>query len=84
MADVAPAALAWVRALFAAVVLCALRRPWQSAWSRRRLAGAAAFGITISLVNVAFYLAIARLALGTAVAIEFGQANVRFWQIPAH
>jgi inner membrane transporter RhtA len=69
--SVAPASLAWLRSLLAAVVLCALRRPWQSSWTRRRLAGAAAFGITIALVNVAFYLAIAHLALGTAVAIEF-------------
>jgi inner membrane transporter RhtA len=69
--SVAPASLAWLRSLLAAVVLCALRRPWQSTWTRRRLAGAAAFGITIALVNVAFYLAIAHLALGTAVAIEF-------------
>jgi inner membrane transporter RhtA len=68
---VQPSALAWLRSLFAAIVLCAWRRPWESSWTRRRLAGAAAFGITIALVNVAFYLAIARLALGTAVAIEF-------------
>ena len=68
---VAPASLAWVRSLLAAAVLLALRRPWQSTWTRRRLLGAAAFGVTISLVNVAFYLAIAHLALGTAVAIEF-------------
>jgi inner membrane transporter RhtA len=68
---VEPASLAWIRTLFAAAVLLVLRRPWQTAWTRRRLLGAAAFGITISLVNVAFYLAIARLALGTAVAIEF-------------
>jgi inner membrane transporter RhtA len=69
--DVAPSSLAWLRSVFAAVVLCAWRRPWESSWTRRRLAGAAAFGVTIVLVNVAFYLAIARLALGTAVAIEF-------------
>ena len=69
--SVAPASLAWLRSLLAAVVLCALRRPWQARWTRRRLAGAAVFGVTIALVNVAFYLAIARLALGTAVAIEF-------------
>jgi inner membrane transporter RhtA len=69
--SVEPSSLAWLRSLFAAVVLCAWRRPWQSSWTRRRLASAAAFGITIALVNVAFYLAIARLALGTAVAIEF-------------
>ncbi len=69
--SVAPASLAWLRAVFGAVVLCAWRRPWQSAWTRRQLAVAGAFGITIGLVNVAFYLAIAHLALGTAVAIEF-------------
>ena len=68
---VEPASLAWVRALLAAVVLLVLRRPWQTAWTRGRLVGAATFGVTISLVNVAFYLAIAHLALGTAVAIEF-------------
>jgi inner membrane transporter RhtA len=68
---VEPSSLAWARSLFAAVVLCAWRRPWQTSWTRRRLIGATAFGITISLVNVAFYLAIAHLALGTAVAIEF-------------
>ncbi len=70
-ASVEPSALAWLRSLLAAIVLCAWRRPWQSAWTRRRLALAAAFGVTIALVNVAFYLAIAHLALGTAVAIEF-------------
>jgi inner membrane transporter RhtA len=68
---VQPSALAWLRSFFAALVLCAWRRPWQSTWTRRRFAHAAAFGITIALVNVAFYLAIARIALGTAVAIEF-------------
>lgn len=69
--SVQPSALAWLRSAFAAVVLCAIRRPWRSAWTRRRLALAAAFGLTIVFVNVAFYLAIARIALGTAVAIEF-------------
>ena len=68
---VEPASLAWVRAVLAAAVLLLLRRPWQTAWTRGRLLGAATFGVTISLVNVAFYLAIAHLALGTAVAIEF-------------
>jgi inner membrane transporter RhtA len=68
---VAPVGLAWLRSLFAAVVLCAWRRPWQRRWTRARLASAALFGITLCLLNVCFYLAIARLALGTAVAIEF-------------
>jgi inner membrane transporter RhtA len=68
---VEPSSLAWLRSLLAAIVLCAWRRPWQSHWTRRRLVSAAAFGITIALVNVAFYLAIARIDLGTAVALEF-------------
>jgi inner membrane transporter RhtA len=69
--SVAPSGLAWLRSLFAAVLLCAWRRPWQTQWTRARLGTAAAFGIVLCLVNVSFYLAIARLPLGTAVAIEF-------------
>jgi len=68
---VAPATLAWLRVLVAAVALCAWRQPWKGAWTARRLALALAFGVVIGLMNAAFYLAIARLDLGTAVAIEF-------------
>jgi inner membrane transporter RhtA len=68
---IGPAPLAWLRVGVAGVVLCAWRRPWQSRWSRSRLALAAAFGIVITAMNAAFYLAIAHLPLGTAVAIEF-------------
>ena len=68
---VAPATLAWLRVLVAAVALCAWRQPWKGAWTRRRLLLALAFGVVIGLMNAAFYLAIARLDLGTAVAIEF-------------
>ena len=69
--DVAASGVAWLRALSAAVALVAWRRPWHSAWTARRLRLAAAFGITLALMNLAFYLAIARLPLGTGVAIEF-------------
>lgn len=68
---VGPAPLAWLRVLFAAIVLCAWRRPWQGTWTRERLALAAAFGVVIALMNISFYLAIAHLALGAVVAIEF-------------
>lgn len=69
--SVQPAGLAWLRSLFAAVLLCAWRRPWQTTWTRARLATAALFGVVLCLVNVTFYLSIARIPLGTAVAIEF-------------
>ncbi|MGH3621994.1 MAG: EamA family transporter [Sciscionella sp.] len=69
--EVSPAAVAWLRQLSAAVVLLAWRRPGRAAWRGRRFLLAATFGLTTALMNLAFYQAIARLPLGTAVAIEF-------------
>jgi inner membrane transporter RhtA len=66
-----PAAVAVLRLIGAAAVLLAWRRPPAAAWRGRRLARAAAFGTATALMNLAFYEAIARLPLGTAVAIEF-------------
>ncbi|MBB3748580.1 inner membrane transporter RhtA [Mycolicibacterium sp. BK634] len=66
-----PAAVAWLRAAGAAVVLLAWRRPWRRLWTRRALAVAAGFGIVTVGMNVAFFEAISRIPLGTAVAIEF-------------
>lgn len=70
-ATVAPATVAWLRIVAAAVVLIAWQRPWQRAWDRRGLRDAAVFGVVLAAMNVAFYVAIARLPLGTAVTIEF-------------
>ena len=70
--DRVPAAgVAWLRVVSAAVALVAWRRPWRSAWTPRRLGLVAAFGCALALMNLCFYLAIDRLPLGTAVAIEF-------------
>ena len=70
-ATVSAAGVGWARILVAAVVLVAWRRPWRAAWTRRTLQAAVAFGVVLALMNVTFYLAIERLPLGTAVAIEF-------------
>jgi inner membrane transporter RhtA len=67
----APAAVAVLRMLGAAAVLLAWRRPAAAAWRGQRLARAAAFGLATAGMNIAFYEAIARLPLGTAVAVEF-------------
>jgi inner membrane transporter RhtA len=69
---VVPAAgVVWLRVLAAAVALVAWRRPWRTRWTPGRLRLVAAFGATTGLMNLGFYLAIERLPLGTAVAIEF-------------
>lgn len=62
-------AVSWWRIGIAAVVLLLWRRPWRldrSWWGQ-----AAVFGIVLATMNALFYLAIARIPLGTAVAIEF-------------
>jgi len=69
--ELPPATVAWLRLLGAAGVLLAWRRPGWAAWRGRRLVLAGGFGLATALMNVTFYESIARLPLGTAVAIEF-------------
>ena len=65
--------VAWFRIASAAVVFAVWRRPWrqlrQMPWARMRLL--LALGVVLGLMNASFYLAIARLPLGTVGAIEF-------------
>ncbi|HEY0189332.1 MAG TPA: EamA family transporter [Cellulomonas sp.] len=63
--------VAWLRIAVAALVLLAWRRPWRARWTRPDLLAAVAFGVVLAAMNIAFYLAIDVLPLGTAVAIEF-------------
>ena len=72
-AQVSPLGVAWLRIASAAAVFALWRRPW------RYLRGLPAharntvllLGAVLALMNVCFYLAIARLPLGTVGAIEF-------------
>jgi len=68
---VSPAGVAWLRSLGAAVVLLAWRRPGRAAWRGKVFWLAALFGVVTAVMNVAFYEALHRLPLGTAVALEF-------------
>ncbi|NMM16225.1 MAG: EamA family transporter, partial [Cellulomonas sp.] len=70
--DRLPAAtVAWLRIIVAAAVLIIWRQPWRIRWEREDLRAIARFGLVLAGMNVAFYIAIDRLPLGTAVAIEF-------------
>ena len=72
-AHVEPLGVAWLRIASAAAIFAGWRRPWryyrglQPAAKRSVLM----LGAVLALMNVCFYLAIARLPLGTVGAIEF-------------
>jgi inner membrane transporter RhtA len=65
--------VAWFRIASAAVVFAVWRRPWRTfvriSWAKRRTL--LVLGVVLGLMNACFYLAIARLPLGTVGAIEF-------------
>ncbi|MGW6131080.1 EamA family transporter [Cellulomonas sp. NPDC055163] len=63
--------VAWLRIAVSALVLLAWRRPWRFRWTRADLLASALFGTVLAAMNVAFYVAIEVLPLGTAVAVEF-------------
>lgn len=72
-AHVAPLGVAWLRIASAAAIFALWRRPWRYF---RRLEGnprrsVLMLGVVLALMNICFYLAIARLPLGTVGAIEF-------------
>ena len=68
---VAASTVAWLRVAVAAVVLVLWGRPWRSRWTGEDLRTAVVFGIVLGVMNVAFYIAIDHLPLGTAVSLEF-------------
>lgn len=69
--EVVPSTVAWLRVAVAAICLVIWRRPKLRTWTRRQVSVAVLFGIVTLGMNVVFYEAIARLPLGTAVAMEF-------------
>lgn len=75
--DIAPESVAWFRVIGATAALLIvptlLARSTRDlrSWTRRELAAAAVFGVATALMNLFFFLAIARTDLGKSVAIEF-------------
>lgn len=72
--------VAWLRLLVGAAVLMGWRRPWQhNNWRVQRarprlpvpIGLLVSFAVVLAAMNLAYYLSIERLPLGTAVAIQF-------------
>ena len=69
--ELAPSGVAVLRVLGAGAMIVLLRRSWRRRWERAVLGRAAAFGVSLAAMNLCFYLAMDKLPLGNAVAIEF-------------
>ena len=69
--DLGPSGTSLVRVFFAAVALMALWRPDPRRYTWNELRYAVVFGLALGLMNLTFYLGLARLDLGVAVTIEF-------------
>lgn len=68
---VGPSASSAARFLVGALVLLVFTRPTLRTWERRQWIGSLVFGLAVAFMNQCFYQAIARIPLGSAVAIEF-------------
>ena len=69
--SVGPSGAVFHRVGFAAVLLLAVSRPSLRGHERGALGEAAAFGLALAMMNLAFYGALDRIPLGLAVTLEF-------------
>lgn len=67
---VGPAGATALRLFFASLILFAIFRPWQSSYKKKQVLIIVAYGICLGAMNLLFYLALTRMALGIAVALE--------------
>lgn len=88
-----PEGVAWLRLAWAAVILVAIGRPWRVKFNRAALGASALLGVATGGVTVLFMLAVERIPLGTASALEFlgplsiaiiqGRGSARWWALVA-
>ena len=69
--ELGPSGTTLVRLAIAAAILLVLWRPDPRAYTPAQLRLAALFGLVLGGMNLSFYLALDRLALGVAVTLEF-------------
>lgn len=66
-----PAGTSMLRVNFAALMLFLMWRPWKISWSKKQLLTFFYYGASLGLMNLTFYIALERIPLGIAVALEF-------------
>ncbi len=70
-AHIGPAGAVLLRLGFAALILLIAWRPKLRGYSRAAYSSAVLFGLTLAVMNIVFYQALARIPLGIAVTLEF-------------
>lgn len=66
-----PAGTTMLRVCLAALILLLIWRPWRTKFSFTQLKQFAGYGFCLGAMNILFYLSLARIPLGIAVALEF-------------
>ncbi len=69
--DIGSVGAAWLRLFWAAVLLVIIVRPRPSSFTRRSLLAAVLLGVVTAGITVLFMMAVERIPLGTASALEF-------------
>jgi inner membrane transporter RhtA len=68
---IGPLGMVSVRIALGTLILCAVMRPWRARVTAKTWRPLLIYGIALGVMNMFYYLALARLPLGIAVAIEF-------------
>ncbi|MGZ5278337.1 MAG: EamA family transporter [Pseudobdellovibrionaceae bacterium] len=65
---------------FAAILLCLIWKPWRHPFSHADRKIIFVYGIALGVMNLLFYMALEKIPLGVAVALEFtGPLSVAIW-----
>ncbi|MBG0737876.1 EamA family transporter [Paeniglutamicibacter antarcticus] len=88
-----PEGVAWLRLVWAAVIIVAVSRPWRAPFSPAVLRTCVLLGIATAGMTMLFMAAVVRLPLGTTSALEFlgplyvavlrGRGTARWWALVA-
>ena len=66
-----PEGVTTLRLVFATLILCLIVRPWTAKITWAQVKQIAPYGIVLGAMNLTFYIALQRIPLGIAVALEF-------------